>query len=593
MIDRTTRLRWRRHFRRRKRQVEDMGQQAEQRLEQHFFRRLGKFTQVRRFVIAWVLLLVLLAGLLVTQTLALGRYYQRLAPVEGGTYTEGIIGAYTNANPLYATSPVDSAVSHLIFASLFTFDTKNQLVGDLAQSWTVDARGTTYTVTLRDKLKWQDGTPLTAEDVVFTYQMIQNPDARSPLQSAWQGIKVSSPDNKRTVNFVLPNSLTSFPYSMVNGIVPKHMLAKIPVTELRSAHFNTTSPMGAGPFKWETIQVTGDKPEERQEQVSLIRNEHYHKRKAKLQRFVIHSYRDEKQMLAGFERRDINAMAGLESFPDNLDAGGVQEYNIPLTDEVVVFFRTDSPLLSDPKVRQALVRGVNVPELVKKLGYPVVLADSPFLRSQLGYDKSITQLSFDAGAANKLLDEAGWIKGKDGTRTKDGKPLTFHLFAQSTAEYSAIVQGLQTAWGSLGVDLKASLQSPSELQQTINVHDYDAILYGIAIGPDPDVFVYWDGSQADPRLISRFNFSNYKSTQADKALQAGRTRQDPTLRAIKYKPFLEAWRNDAPALVLYQPRFLYIVREPLYEFNPRVMNVNTDRYINVTEWMIREEKTTK
>jgi peptide/nickel transport system substrate-binding protein len=223
----------------------------------------------------------------------------------------------------------------------------------------------------------------------------------------------------------------------------------------------------------------------------------------------------------------------------------------------------------------------------------VTIADSPLLRGQVGYDKSVVQLGYDVVAANKLLDEAGWVRGKDGSRSKDGKALSFRLFAQSTAEYSAITQGLQAAWRAIGVDLQASLQSPSDLQQTINVHDYDAVLYGIAIGPDPDVFVYWDGSQADPRLISRFNFSNYKSTAADKALQAGRTRQDPTLRAIKYKPFLEAWRSDAPALTLYQPRFLYIVRQPFYGFSPKVMNVNTDRYINVTDWMIHEEKTTK
>lgn len=592
MLDRTARLRWRRKFRSRKKQVEGMSQEAEQRLEQHFFKRLSKFSNVRRFVIAWVLLLVLLSGLVVAQTLALGHYYQRLAPVEGGTYSEGIIGAFTNSNPLYATSPVDSAVSRLVFASLFTFDAKNRLTGDLAKKWSVDDRGVSYTVKLKDHLLWQDGTPLTAADVVFTYQTIQNPDARSPLQSAWQGIKVSSPD-KNTIVFVLPNALTSFPYSLVNGIVPRHLLTKIPVTELRSARFNTTNPVGAGPFRLETIQVQNDKPDQRQELVALSRNDSYHKGKAKLQRFVVRSFRDEKQMLASFEHHEINAMSGLESFPDNLKSDGVQQYSVPLTDEVMVFFRTDSPILADQKVRQALVQSVNIANLTKKLGYPVVLANSPLLRGQVGYDKSVTQLGFDALAANKLLDDAGWVKGTNGIRSKDGKTLSFRLFAQSTAEYSAITQGLQTAWSSLGVDLKASLQSPSELQTTISGHDYDAVLYGISIGPDPDVFVYWDSSQADPKLASRFNFSNYKSTQADKSLQAGRTRSDPGLRTIKYKPFLEAWRADAPALALYQPRFLYVVRAPLYNFNPHVLNTNTDRYINVTDWMIREENTTK
>ncbi len=317
MLDRTTRLRWRRRFRSRKKQVAGMSMQAEQRMEQHFFRRLSKFSHVRRFVISWMLLMVLLAGALVAQTLALGHYYQRLAPVDGGTYSEGIIGAFTNSNPLYATSPVDSAVSRLVFASLFTFDSKNILTGDLAKQWTVDARGTTYTVKLKDHLLWQDGKPLTADDVVFTYKTIQNPDARSPLQSAWQGIKVSSSD-KQTIVFVLPNSLSSFPYSLVNGIVPKHLLAKVPISDLRSARFNTAAPVGAGPFRLETIKVQNDKPDERQELVALTRSESYHNSKAKLQHFVVRSFREEKQMIDSFKRHEINAMAGLDSLPDNL-----------------------------------------------------------------------------------------------------------------------------------------------------------------------------------------------------------------------------------------------------------------------------------
>ena len=136
-------------------------------------------------------------------------------------------------------------------------------------------------------------------------------------------------------------------------------------------------------------------------------------------------------------------------------------------------------------------------------------------------------------------------------------------------------------------------QTPSELQSIIAVHGYDALLYGIEIGSDPDVYPYWASSQADVRSPTRLNFSEYKSPVADSALEAGRTRTDPAIRAIKYKPFLQAWHDDAPAIALYQPRFLYLTRGQIYGFEPTIMNKDINRYANVNNWMIRETKVLK
>ena len=142
----------------------------------------------------------------------------------------------------------------------------------------------------------------------------------------------------------------------------------------------------------------------------------------------------------------------------------------------------------------------------------------------------------------------------------------------------------------IGVDLQVFLQSPGELQTTISLHNYDSLVYGISIGVDPDVFVYWDSTQTDPRLQSRLNLSEYRSLEADKALEAGRTRVDPSIRIAKYRPFLEAWRNDAPAIALYQPRFLYLSRGQIFGFEPHTMNTGVDRYANVENWMIHEDR---
>ena len=191
MVSRAFKLRVRRRFRLRKRQVENIGAQAEAQLERNLFRRLERLRDVRRFIASWLLLLVLLGGCMVVQIRALGGYYQTLTPVPGGTINEGIVGSFTNANPVYATSSVDLAVSRLLFSSLYTYNDKNQLVGSLADGpWKADPEGMVYTVKLRPDVTWHDGKPLTADDIVFTYQVIQNPDANSPLNASWRDIEV-------------------------------------------------------------------------------------------------------------------------------------------------------------------------------------------------------------------------------------------------------------------------------------------------------------------------------------------------------------------------------------------------------------------
>ena len=592
MINRTTKLRWRRKFRKRRNQVEDLGVQAEEQIERHFFKRLSRLAGVRRFVLSWIMLSVLLIGGVIYQTTALSGYYKSLRPVAGGTFTEGMLGTFTNANPLYATGPVDSAVAKLVFSGLLKYDSSNALVGDLAESWALDEKETTYTITLKQGLSWQDGAPLNAQDVVFTYTTIQNPDARSPLFSSWQGIKIRA-INDRTVEFALPNALSSFPHSLTNGLIPQHLLQNIPVAQMRASQFNTSTPVGSGPFKWNAIEIAQNSGSQ-SGKIGLIPNDQYHNGVPALQRYVIHYFSNEKELLQSFENYELSAMSGVDSLPDTFgDDTSIKQFSIPLTAQVMVFFKNSQEVLSDVKVRQALVQSVDQNDLLANLGFPVIASREPFLPNQPGYNQSITQLPFDRSRAEALLTEAGWIVGKDGIREKAGKQLTFGLYSQSTSEYAYVTQRLQSEWKKVGVNVEVLLQPDSDLQTTVATHSYDALLYGISLGPDPDAYAYWGSTQADERAANRVNFSEYKSVNADKALEGGRTRSDPGLRALKYQPFLEAWRNDAPALALYQPRYLYITRNTVFGFNPTVINTATDRYANVDDWMIRQENTRK
>lgn len=589
MINRATKLRWRRRVRHSQQHVENISTQAEKGIERHLFRRLQNFVHVRRFVLGWLVLMMFLVAGVIAQTRALSRFYQILEPGQGGIYTEGVIGTFTTANPIYATGPVDSSVSRLVFSGLLRYNDKNSLVGDIAQKITTNSRETVYTVKLRDDVYWHDGKKLTAQDVVYTYQMIQKPDSRSPLLQHWRGIKIQAQDDG-TVIFTLPRALASFRHSLTTGILPKHILGGVRPTDLRSVTFNTVNPVGSGPFKWDAVQVTGSSAENREEQIGLIRNEDYYNGAPNLDRFVIRAFRSSELMTAAFNKKELSGASGLFGTKGNDLKNVESEYNVPLMGQVMVFLKNSQEILKDKTVRQALTYATDRGSIIEALEYPAPISNGPLLRNQIGHDEKLTQLKFNRAKAIQLLEQRGWKITTDDIRTKNGKKLTFQLHTLSDGEYARVAQILQSQWREIGVDLEVVILPDNQLQSTIAFHDYDALLYGIVTTPDPDVYIYWHSSQADPRSDIRLNLSEYESKQADLALEAGRSRSETKQRALKYKPFLQAWRSDAPAIALYQPRYFYITNIKLYGLSPSTFNSPADRYANVENWAVRQDR---
>lgn len=576
-----------RKLRSRQHQVESLGMRAEAASERYFFRRLDRLGAVRRFVVSWLLLLVILCGCLVAQVRALGNYFQRLQPIPGGIYTEGVLGDFTNANPLYASSQVDLTVSDLIFSGLFKYDDNNNLVGSLASGYSVDGTGKIYTVHLKSHLTWQDGAPLTAQDVVFTYHMIQNPDALSVLNQSWQGIQVAA-SNDSTVIFTLPNVLASFPYNMINGIIPQHLLKHVAPSEMRSISFNTASPVGSGPFSWQTIEVTGAAPETRQARIALTPFKNYNAGAPKLASFVVHAFHNNTQLATSFKNQQLTA-ASFDEVPSSIASQtGLVTNNFMLSAANMVFFNQANSILSDVSVRKALLQSTDTSTIINHLHYATRPVREPLLIGQLAYDQSLAQAAFNPMAASGLLDSDGWkLDSTSGIRVKKGQQLHFTLYAENLAENKLVSLELVKSWREAGINARVSLQSSADLQRSITSREYDMLLYGISIGVDPDVFVYWDSSQDDPRS-NGLNFSGYKSKTADRALEAGRTRTEPALRVIKYKPFLQAWQQDSPAIGLYQPRYLYLTHGTVYGMKTHTLNSDIDRFSDVQNWEVRQ-----
>ncbi len=570
----------------------ELGQQADQQIEKLLLRRFDRLMFVRRFVLLWIALFVALIFWTFLQFRGLSAYYQSLQPVPGGIYSEGISGTFTNANPLYASSTADRAASELVFASLLKYDNGNNLVGDLAQNWVLGPAQTHYTVHLKKNLTWHDGQPLTASDVVFTFNTIKNIQAQSSLYNAWKDITVAAPDTN-TVTFDLPTPLASFPYSLTEGIIPAHLLKNIPAAGLRSAPFNS-APVGAGPFVWKFVEVLGGPSSDRQHRITMAAFDKYASGRPKLDGFNLITYSNEKLMVTAFKKKQINAMSGLESMPGELSQDkSVQLYTTPLTSAVMAFFNTSHGALSDVNVRRALAAGVQRQPLVNITDHPTKLVDSPLLRGQLGYDPQLIQPGYNFDQANQLLDQAKWTRGDRNLRYKNGQVLELSLRSQDTQQYSLTTQYLQQQWKKLGVKVNVTYYSGDDLQsQIVSGHDYDILVYGISIGADPDVFAYWDSSQASISSQGHSNLSEYKSAVADEALEAGRSRTDNATRVVKYKAFLTAWTTDVPALALYQPNSIYITRGHVYGNNRKAMNTAADRFNNVENWMVRQKRQT-
>ena len=593
MVTRYTKLRIRRRLRNQKKSIGKVGEQAGEQFEGQVLDRWRNLKNVRRFVTGWLVLVTLLILGVYIQGRELDTYYLTEVSVPGGTFREGVVGNITNMNPLFATSAADRAAAELQFSSLFTYNSDNRLVGDLARSFTKSEDGTVYTVELRDDVRWHDGEPFNADDVVFTYEAIQHPDTRSYLNVAWRDVKVQKKD-EYIVTFALPNPFTPFPHSLAEGgIVPEHILGGLSPSQLRGHAFNTAEPIGTGPFEFEDLLVeTSDVASGGQ--LRLVANEEYYRGEVDLDKFVLTTFNDREIMAQRFREGELSSVAGLttadrESFIADLDSTW---YDLPLNNIVFIFFKTSDEVLADRNVRLALSRSIDQLPIHDLVANRFPILDSPILPNQLGYTEAQLQVPYDTAKAQSALAQSGWVYKKgddnDGFRYKDGQRLKIEIITQNSDDFPNVAREIARQWALIGVDAQVTVVNEADIQQNnISTHNYQTLLFGISFGAESDSFVYWHSSQSG---VNGFNLSEIEDEIIDEALESGRTREDPKLREAKYATFLEEWRSLAPAYALYRPSYSYVQRSTVAGFVPSEINTPSQRYYDVHRWRVNTDE---
>ena len=500
----------------------------------------------------------------------------------GGVYVEGVIGDISTLNPLLAASEPEQAVSRLLFSSLYNYDVTGALHTDLAESMTVKD-DKVYTIKLRNAV-WHDGKKLTAEDVVYTINLIKNPQVRSPLRVNWLDISARAIDDS-TVEFMLPAVYAGFSHALTFPVIPKHILQAVSPSSMREADFSS-NPVGSGPFAVKRVQTS-----ESTSSTDVVRmepNTKYYGAVSTLSRLELRAYGNESLLVKAVNSGEVSAASGLSlSAADNIKSKQYSTKHWLLNKGVYLLMNNRSQTLQDARVRQALRYATDTSSIRATVGDNVARLDTPILQSQIA-QKLPAAPDYNLDKAKALLKEAGWTYSQGQWKGKDGRPLAVAVTTSSGRdEYKKIVDALKQQWSKLGVDVQlreidTSSTTTSFVQSVLQPRDYDALLYELELGADPDVFAYWHSSQAS---ASGYNFANYSNRTVDNDLVGGRSRTNSALRAAKYIQFVNQWLNDAPAIGLYQSVGSYVLNNGASIVEPRgSLNTMNDRYADVTTW---------
>ena len=500
----------------------------------------------------------------------------------GGVYVEGVIGNISTLNPLLAASEPEQAVSRLLFSSLYNYDVTGALHTDLAESMTVKD-DKVYTIKLRNAA-WHDGKKLTAEDVVYTINLIKNPQVRSPLRVNWLDISARAIDDS-TVEFMLPAVYAGFSHALTFPVIPKHILQSVSPSSMREADFSS-NPVGSGPFAVKRVQTS-----ESTSSTDVVRmepNTKYYGAVSTLSRLELRAYGNESLLVKAVNSGEVSAASGLSlSAADNIKSKQYSTKHWLLNKGVYLLMNNRSQTLQDARVRRALRYATDTSSIRATVGDNVVRLDTPILQSQIA-QKLPAAPDYSLDKAKALLKEAGWTYNQGQWKGKDGRPLAVAVTTSSGRdEYKKIVDALKQQWSKLGVDVQlreidTSSTTTSFVQSVLQPRDYDALLYELELGADPDVFAYWHSSQAS---ASGYNFANYSNRTVDNDLVGGRSRTNSALRAAKYIQFVNQWLNDAPAIGLYQSVGSYVLNNGASIVEPRgSLNTMNDRYADVTTW---------
>lgn len=458
-----------------------------------------------------------------------------MAAQAAGTLVVGTDVDAGTLDPRLARDSTAYRVADLVYAGLVHITPKLEPVPDLAESWeTPDPL--TFIFKLRPGLKFSDGSPLTADDVVFTYSTVLNPEFSSPIRALFTPVKAVTAVDAQTVKFEL-----AAPYAPLLTYLDVGIISK---KAAESGQDISTKPVGAGPMKLASWNRGSD--------ITLEANPDYWRGAPTIDKVTLKVIGDNSARAQAFEAGDLDVIQSPLSPQDITRLAGDERFaNVKMAGLGVTYlnFNAKDPLLADPKMRQALSMLVDQQTIVNDIYQGVdQVASSLILPSSWAYSADIKQPTFDVEGAVKLLNELGWKDTNgDGILDKDGKPLTITLATHS--EDPNRVQALefmQAVFQQAGVEAKAQISDwPSFSTNYVQQGKHQIALLGWLNIVDPDRLMYAQFTTGGPT-----NWGGYSNAEVDTLLNEGRSTLDQAKRTEVYQKAATILAKDLPYFVV-------------------------------------------
>jgi peptide/nickel transport system substrate-binding protein len=548
-----------------------------------------------------IIFIIALAGAVLSFLIVIGIIIAQITkavPTAGGEYIEGIVGQPEYVNPVIASSETDLDLVHLVYNNL----------SDLADSVTPSPDMRTWTVRIKDGLVWQDGQKLTADDVIFTVQSIQDKDANSPLYASWQGVQVNR-DSELEVQFTLNAPYSFFGNNLKNlYILPKHIYGDTPPGNWRLSDYNL-KPVGSGPYRFNSYGKGADGFISSYNLTAWDGTSGPH---PLIGNFDFKFFNDENDLVQSFNNGQIDGFGDLS--PSNL-AEIDRPYHLfswRTSSYYAVFLNQSKNLaLQDPAVREALSVAVDRSTLVGQVfglnsnngasngstagavpDYGPIPPDAAYYAAPAS-----STISSGAASAESLLDNAGWtMSSSTGFRAKTihGSviPLTINLTVPQIDFLTNTANQLRAAWQAIGVQANITVDSPGNIAANeIKNRSYEALLFGNALGASSDLYSFWDSSQ---RFSPGLNLAILGDSTVDSPIEAARQTSSTVVTASNLAQAQTEIESDYPAVFLYSPDYLYAAgANVLGVTTTDLLTDPSDRFLDVTGWYLNTARVLK
>jgi len=531
------------------------------------------------------ILSVLVLALFVQRFNILGKYYIIKKPDYGSTYNQGVVGLIDKINPLFVRNEAENVATKMIFSGLTRVIDGNTIVPDLAKSWTVSEDGKVYDFILKNNIYWHDGESFTANDVIYTIGLIQNSETKTSLFSTWNGVTVKK-INEYEVKFTLPAQYPDFLTVASQTILPKHLLSSVDPKNIKIAEFNQ-KPVGTGPYKFIRFDQFGSQAE-----VVLESNDNFAISRPFIQNINLIIYDDDRSLYDGLARRQIDGV--LEINPENYSEiknfsnTNIKSINFP--EAQVMYLNTKNTILSDKSIREAITASMDRDSLIGKVfGSRAQVQSTPIGPGQPGYDSKASSVKFDIMSANKIFDSLGWIKGKDGFRSKDGKKLELRLIYPDNYENREVASVLKMQFKNVGISINPVGVDPGELSFSfIKSRNFDLLLLPQNVGVGQDWFSFWDSSQIN---FPGLNLSGFSDKRLDKFVEQLHKSGDAVYRAERFKQAQAVILEQNPVVYLYRREHLSAIADKVKGYEQSKYGTSLDILNNIYLWYINTKDT--